>query len=133
MLYRSRSGEYKDYWRETRAQYADGTSLTGAMRTLFGWIGDLIGTTLGAVMGTLIGLGLFIPDSLLRGAAWIYDQIKERANMFVSIAGKYPLFASFNNHTQPNNYTQKAWNISTVTLGIVIAIVPYIAIKCVSI
>lgn len=124
-------GGYSQYWQQASISYFDETRVAGYCRGLSGWAGDIIGYVIGSIAGVIIGFACYIPDIILRGICELNDLIGNTLNSFANIVGSHPLCQHFNNANPPNNYIQKAWNISIGTLGLIVALPLYSVTKLV--
>ena len=131
-LYAAQSGAYSGFWDEADGiTYADGTLQRGFFQPLLGWIGDIAGALLGAAIGSILGSVLYVPDGILRLLAWTHDQIHTGFDAFATLVGNHSGFNSFYAKQSPQNYMQKAWNVSVATLGVVLAAPLYAVAKTV--
>jgi gas vesicle protein len=132
VFWQSETGNYSAYWDENEILYADGTRERGFFRGVTGWVGDIFGTVLGTVVGTFVGGVLYFPDAIvLRTLPWLHDKIHDGFDFVANGIGRHSFFNDFNTFPTPENYMQKAWNISAGVLGVAIAAIPYIAAKTV--
>ena len=125
--------DYTSYWNNNSAAiyYLDGTSNTGVMQGLFGWIGELLGFAFGAPLGGFIGALVFIPDLILRGILFLKETVFQLTDDFALFVGNYRWFTEIGAYQNPIGYFEKAWNISLGTIGVLIGVVPYTLAKIV--
>lgn len=110
---------YEDYWRDTGFQYADGVRESGFLRSISGWIGELIGYPIGALLGVTLGFALYIPDRIMVGFSWAYHAIMiEGVADFAKSIAKRTYFEGFLYDAPEHSYRKIAWNVSVGTLGL---------------
>lgn len=128
-IFRKQSGKYSDFWVHNQAHYPDGSEVSGFAQVILGYVGDLTGAVVGGFIGSLLGFAFYIPDGILRlvalGHDYVQDQLDKLANV---MAEKQHVFSDLTIKL-PATYLAKAWNISAVTLGAVLAAIPYLFAK----
>lgn len=125
-FYVSKNGQYREYWDENVIAYADDTKV-GYLEGITGWVGDIAGIVIGGTVGTLIGAVTYVPHSILTAICFLHDEIHKKLSETAQVIGNRPAFNEFISFSQPDNYMQKAWNISSIALGAVIA-APFYAV-----
>lgn len=125
-FYVSKTGQYSAYWDENFISYTDNTKV-GPLEGIIGWIGDIAGFAIGGIAGTLIGAATYFPHSILTAICFFHDEIHNKLSETAQVIGNRPAFHEFISFSQPDNYMQKAWNLSSVGLGTTIA-APFYAV-----
>lgn len=120
--------DYWAYWDDSKLYYADNTAV-GAGQAITGWIGEILGYVIGTPIGILMATAIFFSDSTVRVGIYIQEKVYETLDHFSSLVSKTALYNHFNLYKNPHGYLEKAWNISTVTLGLVLGAVPYTIAK----
>lgn len=108
---------YKDFWKNVVTIYADQTPVSGFFRVIFGWIGDIPGAVIGAITGSIIGLAIYIPDSILMSIRWTFLGAVDLVDNYARSVGRYSFLARVVFNDPDQDYSKKAWNVAAGTLG----------------
>lgn len=130
IFYSSNTGNYSAYWDENGITYLDNTRV-GVLQGFTGYLGDLLGYLVGGIVGGAIGAALYFPDGVLKSICWAHDKIQENCTHLAQKIATSTHFNDFVFFSHPENYAQKAWNISSIGLGFAIASPFYLAAKVV--
>jgi hypothetical protein len=122
---------WSDYWlnNEHQMNYMDSTKVHGWGRCIAGYPGDLVGAAVGGLVGATLGLACYIPDIALQGVCALNDTIKNSLDKLATTIGAHELCRSFSTFNPPQNFGEKAWNISVGTIGLTLATTLYAPIK----
>lgn len=110
---------YETYWQQALFLYPDGTEARGFLRWIFGCVGDITGALLGSFIGAIIGLSIFAPNRLGLGIRWVCLNLFHEIDDFAKAIARHSYLDGFV-YNNPDNYRQKAWNVSAGTLGLMI-------------
>lgn len=117
---------YRSWWKDKSTTYADNTTV-GLMQGIFGWIGEVAGYVIGAPIGTLIGVSLYIVDSAIGILYEIQHRIAQAFNTFATIIGRDSFFKNFDRFEYPKDFLEKSQNIGSAIIGGIIAL-PFIVV-----
>lgn len=115
---------FSDYWQNARLPFNDDETTT-YFRCLTGWVGEVLGYFLGAFVGALTGMVLFIPDFFISRLCAAYTAMTIALDDFSQMIGKHSRMSSLKPVENPKYYLQKSWNISVGTLGFLLGGVLY--------
>lgn len=125
---------YQDFWSGSRyLQYADGEKAFGLFCPLVGWLGDRVGYVMGALIGTLLGFTLSVPDCFLRFTQWSYQASCQALSEFSCAVSQHILFKNQTYQNPLNHYIQHSWNISIATIGFLLGTVLFCCIRLIEI
>ncbi|MFI4962944.1 MAG: hypothetical protein ACHP6H_03705 [Legionellales bacterium] len=116
------------YWEDPQMTYFDGEKTSG-FRGLFGFIGEIIGILVGLPVGCVIGLGIYLVDSVLYNIREAQIALGESLISFAKWLPQSPFFSHFTLEKKPTQFWLYAFNIGAALLGGLVAAPFYLFFK----
>ena len=121
-------GEYLDFWKTPHVRCVDGTNVSGIISAGLSRICDLIGAVVGGTLGLLITVPIYFLDFVASTLSYGYSYLADKLNKIASIIPKTAVFQNITVN-EPKNIFKTVFNLSTATLGISIASIPWVIAK----
>lgn len=134
--------DYRSYWKINYKDdqgtdpsiYYDGTQRSGFCRIMIGWIGEWTGYAVGSVLGAVVGLTLFVPDSVFRGIRFLKQTLDQGLLEYSHFIGtnRYLQSTAVFRPSEESFNMKHSWNIGAGTLGALIGVAPFALSKLIA-